>query len=98
MMVGVLVAVVLFGLVFAASVSLRRRGEDFEYAQRKMLIQEMREDNDNRSPEYFLDVSGVRRAADGAGGWFDQRLDEILQRFAGTAVGSGNQGGGATGD
>ena len=79
---GVLVSVFLFGAVFAVLIFRGREKELIEYVERQEVIEGLREDYSGRDFVEFLDdVTGVRRAADGTRSEFDQRIDEILQRF-----------------
>jgi hypothetical protein len=78
----VLVSVILFGMGFAIFIFREREKELIEYVEIQQAIEELREDYSGRDANDFLDnYSGVRDAADGAAAEFDQRLDEILQRF-----------------
>jgi hypothetical protein len=74
--VGIIVGVV-SGLVFFHN----RDKEILEYAEKQIEIEGLREDIINRDPAEFLDVPGVRRAADGARDEFDRKRDEALHRF-----------------
>jgi hypothetical protein len=79
---GVLVAAVFFGLVFAVLFFRGREKELIEYVEKQQVIEALRDDYSGRDFVEFLDeVPGVRRAADGTRSEFDQRIDEILQRF-----------------
>ena len=79
---GVLISVILFGAVFTVLVFRGREKELIEYVERQEVIEGLREDYSARDFVEFLDdVPGVRRAADGTRSEFDERIDEILQRF-----------------
>ena len=55
--------------------------ELIEYVEKQQAIEAMREVYANRDPVEFLDMPGVRRAADGAIADFERRRDEAVQRF-----------------
>ena len=55
--------------------------ELIEYAEKQVEIELLREDVINRDPLEFLEDTGVRRAADGAGAEFDRKRDEAVQRL-----------------
>ena len=79
---GVLLTSIFCGVIFAAVYFRNREKGLFEYLEIQQPIEELREDYSGRDANDFLDnYSGVRDAADGAAAEFDQRLDEILQRF-----------------
>jgi hypothetical protein len=70
------------GVVFAAVYFRNREKELIDYAERRQIIEALREDYGNRDPVEFLDAdAGVRNAADGARRDFDRKRDEIVQRF-----------------
>ena len=77
LLVAAVIACVVCGLVF----SHNKDKELIEYAERQIEIEELREDIINRSPDEFLEVPDVRRAADGAAAEFDRKRDEILERY-----------------
>ena len=78
---GFVIAAILFGIVVGVIYICNRNREIFEYAERQIEIESLREDYINRdSVEFFDYVPGVRRASDGATSEFDRRLDAILQR------------------
>jgi hypothetical protein len=79
---GFVLAVFIFGAVFALMYFNKRDKEIIEYAKKQMEIETLREDVGNRDPAEFVDtVPGVRRASDGAAAEFERRRDEALQRF-----------------
>ena len=79
---GVLTAAVFFGAIFAVLFFRGREKELIEYVEKQQVIESLQEDYNSRDFVEFLDdVPGVRRAADGTRSEFDQRIDEILQRF-----------------
>ena len=81
--VGVLSAVIIFAVYMGLRLLNTRDKGLIEYAEKQMEIEEMREDIVNRDPDEFLEVPGVRGAADGARAEFDRKRDEILERFRG---------------
>jgi hypothetical protein len=78
---GFVFAVIIFSIISALWFFNRRDKELIEYAEKQIELQELREDIINRDPVEFLEVPGVRRAADGATAEFDRKRDEILERF-----------------
>ena len=79
---GVVLAVVVFGVIFALMYFNKRDKEIVEYAEKQMEIEALREDVNNRDPSEFVDtMPDVRRAADGAAAEFERKRDEALQRF-----------------
>jgi hypothetical protein len=79
---GFLGAVIIFIIIFAFKFFQKRDKEILEYAEKQIVLQELREDYRNRDPDEFLDdIPGVRRAADGAAAEFDRKRDEALQRI-----------------
>ncbi len=81
LIVGVLVAIVIFLVIALLIYSNKRDKELIEYAERQMEIQELREDIINSDPVEFLEDPGVRRAADGAADEFIRKRDEAIQRL-----------------
>jgi hypothetical protein len=79
--VGALVVVLVFGVIFALKFFNKRDKEIIEYAEIQIELQELREDIISRPPVEFLEVPDVRRAADGAADEFDRKRDEAVQRF-----------------
>jgi hypothetical protein len=55
----------------------------FEAMEKQNEIQKMREDYSNRNPYEFLDIPGVRGAADSATEEFNRKRDEAIQRIRG---------------
>jgi len=79
---GVVLAVIIFGVIFTLMYFNKRDKELVDYAEKQMEIEALHEDYSNRDPAEFLDtVPGVRRAADGAAAEFERKRDEALQRF-----------------
>jgi hypothetical protein len=78
---GFVIAAIIFGFVVGVIYSRSRDREIVEYAERQMEIEVLREDYIVRDSVEFLELPGVRGAADGATAEFDRRVDEILQRF-----------------
>jgi len=79
---GVVLAVIIFGVIFTLMYFNKRDKELVDYAKKQMEIEALHEDYSNRDPAEFLDtVPGVRRAADGAAAEFERKRDEALQRF-----------------
>jgi hypothetical protein len=78
---GVLVAGIIFGSVAVVSHLRKKDREKIEYVELQQEIDVLREDIINRPADEFLEVPGVRRAADGARDGFDRKRDEALQRF-----------------
>jgi hypothetical protein len=68
----------------ATAAMIRRHYKDkelFDYAEKQREVQMLREDYLNRGADEFLADPGVRGAVDSAIGGFEQRRDELLQRF-----------------
>ena len=79
---GFVLAVIIFGVIFALMNFNKRDKEIVEYAEKQMEIEALREDYSNRDPAEFVDtMPDVRRAADGAAAEFQRKRDEALQRF-----------------
>jgi len=79
---GVVLAVIIFGVIFTLMYFNKRDKELVDYAKKQMENEALHEDYGNRDPAEFLDtVPGVRRAADGAAAEFERKRDEALQRF-----------------
>jgi hypothetical protein len=78
---GVVGTVIIFCIFLAFRHLNKRDKELIEYAEKQMEIEELREDIGNRSPDEFLEIPDVRRAADGAAAEFERKRDEALQRF-----------------
>jgi len=80
--VGVISAVIIFGVISLVYFRNRREKEVIRYVEIQQQIEELREDYVSRDPvEFFDSIEGVRGAADGAYSDFERRRDEILQRF-----------------
>jgi hypothetical protein len=78
---GFLAAVIIFGSI-AVVVHLRNKDkEKIEYVELQQEIEALREDIINRPADEFLEIPGVRRAADGARDEFDRKRDEAVLRF-----------------
>ena len=80
-MAGVVIAAILFGIVVGFMYRHYKGKELIRYVEMQVEIQELREDYVSRDAVEFLDLPGVRYAADGAAEEFNRKLDEILQRF-----------------
>ena len=78
---GFILAVIIFGFIAVLVYSHNRDKEFIEYVEKQIEIENLREDIINRSPDEFLEIPGVRRAADGATAEFERKRDEALQRF-----------------
>ena len=78
---GFCIGVIIAGL--AAGILYRQKNDKelIEYAEKRIEIENLREDYGNRDPVEFLEVPDVRRAADGAAAEFERKRDEALQRF-----------------
>ena len=84
---GMLFAGILFGVGYGIVLIHNRNKElsnyALEYAEKQNEIEVLREDYIHRDPVEFLEIPGVRGAADGAAAEFDRKRDEVLQRFRG---------------
>jgi len=78
---GFVLAVIIFVLIIAVHLANKRDKEIYEYAEKQIEIEALREDYGNRDPVEFLEIPDVRRAADGAAAEFERKRDEALQRF-----------------
>jgi len=79
---GVVLAVIIFGVIFTLMYFNKRDKELVDYAEKQMEIEALQEDYSNRDPAEFIDtMPGVRRAADGAAAEFQRKRDEAVQRF-----------------
>jgi hypothetical protein len=79
---GVVLAVIVFSVIFALMYFNMRDKELIEYAEKQIEIEALRDDVVNRDPSEFVDtMPDVRRAADGAAAEFERKRDEALQRF-----------------
>ena len=83
LIVGFISAVIICSVIAGFVYSHNKNKELIEYVEKQMEIEELREDIVNRDPDEFLEIPGVRRAADGATAEFDRKRDEILERFRG---------------
>jgi hypothetical protein len=79
--VGTLVAIIVFGLIAGLVYFNKRDRGLIEYAEKQIEIENLREDIINRPADEFLEIPDVRRAADGAAAEFERKRDEALQRF-----------------
>jgi hypothetical protein len=80
---GVVIVVALVLLILVFRFFQERDRKIYEYMEVQREVQGLREDIGNRPLDEFLEDPGVRGAADSATGEFEQRRDEILQRFRG---------------
>ena len=78
---GFIFTAIIFGILAGFMYRHRKDREILEYVERQQAIQALRWDYANRDPVEFLDMSGVRGAADGAITDFERRRDEAVQRF-----------------
>jgi hypothetical protein len=78
---GALVAIFVIGVITGLMYLRNRDRGLIEYAEKQIEIESLREDVINRDPVEFLEIPGVRRAADGAAAEFERKRDEALQRF-----------------
>jgi hypothetical protein len=78
---GVVVAAIMFGISIGLIYKHNKDKELIEHAQKQIEIETLREDYGNRDPALFLELPGVRRAADGAITDFERKRDEAVQRF-----------------
>ena len=82
LIIGAIASAVLFGVILFFVVTNTKTKETIRYVEIQQQLEELREDYSNRDPVDFFDtVPGVRGAADGAIDDFEQRKNEILQRF-----------------
>ena len=78
---GFLGSAILFGVVVGVMVHRMKVKEIVNYVETQQVIELLREDYVNRDPLEFLEVPGVRGAADVAAADFERRRDEIIYRF-----------------
>ena len=78
---GCIATLIICGVIFALVFFQRRDKELVEYAEKRMAIEDLREDYINRDPVEFFEIPGVRGAADGATADFERKRDEAVQRF-----------------
>jgi len=78
---GFLLAAILFGVVVGMILHRQKVKEITENAERQIELLELQEDVINRDPVEFLEIPGVRGAADSAAAEFERRRDEILHGF-----------------
>jgi len=78
---GFLLAAILFGVVVGMILHRQKVKEITENAERQIELLELQEDVINRDPVEFLEIPGVRGAADNAAAEFERRRDEILHGF-----------------
>jgi flagellar biosynthesis/type III secretory pathway M-ring protein FliF/YscJ len=78
---GFIFAVIIFSVIIAFQIINKRNKERNEYAEKQIEVRELRENIISRSPDDFLEIPDVRRAADGAAAEFERKRDEILQRI-----------------
>ena len=80
--VGFLVAGIIFGCIARIVFMKQKNKELTEYVERQQAIEELREDYLNLDPYEFIEaIPDVRGAVDGAAAEFERKRDEILQRF-----------------
>jgi hypothetical protein len=78
---GFTIAVIIFGFIFALWFFNKRDKEILQYVELQQEIEALREDIINRPADGFLEIPGVRGAADGAAAEFDRKRDEAVFRF-----------------
>ena len=78
---GFLLAAIVFGIVVGVMLHRSKVKEITENAERQIELLELQEDVINRDPVEFLEIPGVRGAADNAAAEFERRRDEILHGF-----------------
>lgn len=78
---GIIISTVLFGVIAGFWFINKRDKELIEYAEKQQEIEAMRENYVNRNSVEFLEVPGVRGAADNAYAEFERNRDEIIQQF-----------------
>ena len=78
---GVLLSAIIFSLVVGLILHRTKVKELEAYAERQRTIEVMREDYVNRDPAEFLEIPGVRGAADNAIDEFERKRDQVLYRF-----------------
>ena len=78
---GLVFSAILVGVIAAFWVSGRRDKELIEYGEKQQEIEVLREEYINRDPLEFLEIPGVRGAADGVAAEFLRKRDEALQRL-----------------
>ena len=78
---GFLIALIISGIIVTFVIFRRQDKEAIEYVERQQVIEALQDDYVSRDPVEFLDVPGVRGAAEEATDDFNRKLDEILQRF-----------------
>ena len=79
--VGFLLSAIVFGIVVGIMLHRQKVKEITDYAEKQMELLEMQEDIINRDPVEFLEIPGVRGAADNAAAEFERKRDEVLQQF-----------------
>ena len=78
---GFLLAAIVFGVVVGVMLHRQKVKEIVEYAEKQIELQAIQEDIINRDPVEFLEIPGVRGAANDAAAEFERRRDEVLQQF-----------------
>ena len=78
---GALFAIIGFSVVLGITHFKNKNKELKNYAEKQIEIEKLREDYSGRSPDEFLEIPDVRRAADGATAEFERKRDEAIQRF-----------------
>ena len=78
---GFLLSAILFGVVIGVMLHQAKVKEITGYAQKQIELQVLQEEVINRDPVEFLELPGVRGAADNAAADFERRRDEALQRL-----------------
>ena len=81
MIIGFCAGVIIVGLIAALLNHNRKERELIDYVEKQQAIEVLREDYVNRDPVEFMELPGVRRAADDATADFERRRDEAVQRF-----------------
>jgi hypothetical protein len=78
---GFLLSAIVFGVVVGVMLHRIKVKEIVEYAEKQIELQILQEDVINRDPVEFLEIPGVRGAADNAAAEFERRRDEVLYNF-----------------
>ena len=79
--IGFCVGIIVIGFAAALLNRHKKDRELIEYVEKQQAIDALREDYGNRDPVEFMELPGVRRAADNAITDFERKRDEAVQRF-----------------